>query len=72
MFKLAKSSITILESYLHLFMVDISEIRAQSDLDWAEILGLQQSKSKVMEFSKDSHRNKLKLLVKPLNKHILK
>ncbi len=72
-YQLANSSSTdVISTYFKLFMCENSEISNESDVDWAKILGLKQSSSNQMEFSKESHRQKLKLLIRALNKYVLK
>lgn len=68
----------ILRGYLSLFLLSSSQVAAfaetpaDDDLDWGKLLGLQINKRKQMEFSEDSHRGKLRLLLKSLTRHILK
>lgn len=69
-------SLAILSGYFKLFMLSNSEVAAEQDqsddLDFNKILGLKQSSNNQMEFSKESHQTKLKMLVKSFNKYILK
>ena len=57
-------------------MLNNNEVAAkqaeEEDLDFAKILAFKQSSNNQMEFSRDSHQAKLKLLVKSLNKYVLK
>jgi hypothetical protein len=48
------------------------EVNNESDIDVSKVLGLKQSSRSNMEFTKESHIAKLKLLIKPLNKYVLK
>ena len=41
-------------------------------MDFNKILGLKVSSNNQMEFSRESHQEKLKMLIKSFNKHILK
>jgi hypothetical protein len=44
----------------------------EDSFDSAKVLGLKQSSKNIMEFSQESHTQKLRYLIKPFNKHILK
>ena len=48
------------------------EVKSVTDHDISKLLGLKDNKRKQIEFSKDSHRLKLKVLIKSINKHVLK
>jgi hypothetical protein len=52
---------------------DVVAVQDQSDfLDFNKILALKQSSNNQMEFTKESHQTKLKMLIKSFNKYILK
>lgn len=65
-------SISFLKSYLQLFLRHHFEVNNESGIDVTKVLGLKQSASNNMEFTRESHISKLKLLMKSLNKHIMK
>jgi hypothetical protein len=48
------------------------EIKSESDIDYTKMLGIKLAGSNQIEFAKDSHIHKLKLLIKSLSQHVLK
>jgi hypothetical protein len=68
-------SLSILKGYFSLFLLSHSQVAVETEekeLDWGKLLGLKERKSQQMEFSEDSHRGKLHLLLKSLTKHTLR
>lgn len=65
----------IIKSYFAFFLVphnEVTNVTFVDDFDWSNVLGLKQSSKNQMEFSKDSHREKMRLIIKSYNKFMLK
>jgi hypothetical protein len=71
-----ENQLKIIEVFMKLFLGSSAEVTEHEhdgdSFDSAKVLGLKQSSKNIMEFSSESHTQKLRYLIKPFNKHILK
>ncbi|TNV87999.1 hypothetical protein FGO68_gene14880 [Halteria grandinella] len=73
-----EDTLPIIIAYFNLFIhspaqvADVVYEKRAGEVDWTKLLGLRQSQNNQMEYTTESHRNKLKQLIKSYNQYLLK